>query len=290
MPHTASTVIPKLPCHITQRGSHRYNVFQDDEDRLKYLSWIDEYSKKYHLSLFAYCLMDNHVHFIAIPQNEDSLSGAISITHIRYSQYINKKRKASGSLWQGRFYSCILNNSHLMAAIRYVENNPVRAGIVKKAWKWKWSSAAAHIGKTNPMIHLEDLTNLVDVSTRSWKQYLNSNENEEDINDIRKHTLLGFPLGTASSGTKPDKKVGRLISVLSKDKLKKRTARLLSTLPGSRPKKRTVKKSKVSPKSRRKKQTVKKSKVSTSGRPKKRTVKKSKVSTSGRSKKRSGRK
>ncbi len=255
MPHTASTVIPKLPCHITQRGSHRYNVFQDDEDRLKYLSWIDEYSKKYHLSLFAYCLMDNHVHFIATPQNEDSLAGAISITHIRYSQYINKKRKASGSLWQGRFYSCILNKSHLMAAIRYVEKNPVRAGIVKKAWKWKWSSAAAHIGKANPMIHLEDITNLVDVSTKSWKQYLNSNENEEDINDIRNHTLLGFPLGTTSSDAKPDKKVGRLISVLSKDKLKKRTVRLLSALSRGRPKKRTVKKSKVSPRSRPKKRS-----------------------------------
>ncbi len=290
MPHTASTVIPKLPCHITQRGSHRYNVFQDDEDRLKYLSWIDEYSKKYHLSLFAYCLMDNHVHFIATPQNEDSLAGAFSITHIRYSQYINEKRKASGSLWQGRFYSCILNRSHLMAAIRYVEKNPVRAGIVKKAWKWKWSSAAAHIGKANPMIHLEDITNLVDVSTKSWKQYLNSNENEEDINDIRKHTLLGFPLGTTSSDAKPDKKVGRLISVLSKDKLKKRTVRLLSALSRGRPKKRTVKKSKVSPRGRRKKRTVKKSKVSTRGRKKKQTTKKSKVSTRGRPKKRTVRK
>jgi hypothetical protein len=177
-----------------------------------------------------------------------------------------------------------------MAAIRYVEKNPVRAGIVKKAWKWKWSSAAAHIGKTNSMIHLENITNLVDVSTKSWKQYLNSNENEEDINDIRNHTLLGFPLGTTSSDAKPDKKVGRLISVLSKDKLKKRAVRLLGALSRGRPKKRTVKKSKVSTRSRPKKRTVKKSKVSPRSRRKKQTVKKSKVLPRSRRKKRSGRK
>ncbi|MEE8597486.1 MAG: transposase [bacterium] len=259
MPHTASTVIPKLPRHITQRGSCRHNIFQDDEDRLKYLSWIEEYSKKYHLSLFAYCLMDNHVHFIATPQKEDSLAGVLSIVHIRYSQYINKKRKASGSLWQGRFYSCTLNRSHLMATIRYVEKNPVRVGVVKKAWQWKWSSAAAHIDTANQMIYLEDITKLIDVSTRSWKQYLDTDEDEKDINDIRKHTLLGIPLGTAASfNVKPDKKVGRLVSVLPGGKLKKRTVKKLSVSPKGRPTKRTVKQSRVSPKSSRKKRSGRK--------------------------------
>ena len=259
MLHTVSTVIPKLPCHITQRGSNRYNVFQDDEDRLKYLSWIDEYSKKYRLSIFAYCLMDNHVHFIVTPQKEDTLAGVLGIAHIRYSQYINKKKKVSGSLWQGRFYSCTLNRSHLMAAIRYVEKNPVRVGIVKKAWEWKWSSAATHIGEANQMIHMEDITNLIDVSTESWKQYLDSDENEKDTDDIRKHTLLGIPLGTAVSfNVKPDKKVDRLVSVLSVDKLKKRTVKKLSVSPKGRPTKRTVKQSSVSPKSSRKKRSGRK--------------------------------
>lgn len=259
MQHTARDDIPKLPCHITQRGSYRYNVFRDDEDRLKYLSWIDEYSKKYRLFVFAYCLMDNHVHFIATPQKEDTLAGVLGIAHIRYSQYINKKKKASGSLWQGRFHSCTLNNSHLMAAIRYVEKNPVRAGIVKNAWEWKWSSAATHIGEANQMIHLEDITNLIDVSAESWKQYLDSDENEKDINDIRKHTLSGIPLGTAVSfNVKSDKKVDRLVSVLSGDKLKKRTVRKLSVSPKSRPAKRTVEQSRVSPKSSQKKRSGRK--------------------------------
>lgn len=228
MPENAKTAMPKLPYHITQRGSYHHNIFQDDEDRLKYLSWIDEYSKKYHLSIFAYCLMDNHVHFIATPQQEDSLAGALGIAHIRYSQYINRKRKASGSLWQGRFYSCTLNKSHLKAAIRYVEKNPVRAGIVKKAWQWKWSSAAVHIGKGNQIIYLEDITHLINVSAKSWKQYLDSDENEEDINDIRKHTLLGFPLGTSSLDAKSDKKMSNLINDPPKERPKKRLSKQLS--------------------------------------------------------------
>ncbi|MHC4453091.1 MAG: transposase [Planctomycetota bacterium] len=286
MLHTARTDISKLPCHITQRGSYRYNVFQDDEDRLKYLSWIDEYSKKYHLSIFAYCLMGNHVHFIATPQKEDTLAGVLGIAHIRYSQYINKKREVSGSLWQGRFYSCTLNNSHLMAAIRYVEKNPVRAGIVKNAWEWKWSSAATHIGEVNQMIHLEDITNLIDVSTESWKQYLDSNENKEDINDIRKHTLLGFPLGTASSSVKPDKTVERLISVLSKDKQEQRTVKQSSASTKSKMKKRTVKRSSASTKNKPKKRTVKQSSISTKSKPTKRTVKRPSVSTRRKPKKR----
>jgi len=146
-----------------------------------------------------------------------------------------------------------------MATIRYVEKNPVRVGVVKKAWQWKWSSAAAHIGTANQMIYLEDITNLIDVSTRSWKQYLDSDENEKDINDIRKHTLLGIPLGTAASfNVKPDKKVGRLVSVLPGGKLKKRTVKKLSVSPKGRPTKRTVKQSRVSPKSSQKKRSGRK--------------------------------
>ncbi len=97
-------------------------------------------------------------------------------------------------LWQRRFYSCVLDEPYLMAALRYVEKNPVRAGIVKKAWRWKWSSAAAHIGKGNGVICLEDITNLIDVSIEPWKEFIDSEESEEDVNSIRRNTVLGRPL------------------------------------------------------------------------------------------------
>ena len=127
MPRTARLVVPNYIYHITQRGNYRQNIFQDDEDRLRYLSWIDEHSKKYNLSLFAYCLMDNHVHFIAIPRKEESLAKVFSIIQMRYSHYVNRK-KISCHLWQGHFYSCVLDELHLMIALRYVEKNPRACG------------------------------------------------------------------------------------------------------------------------------------------------------------------
>lgn len=223
MSRSARIVIPNFPYHITQRGNYRQDIFQDDEDRLRYLSWIDEYSKKYDLSVFAYSLMDNHVHFIAIPQKEESLAKVFSIVHMRYSQYFNKKRKTSGHLWQGRFYSCVLDEPYLMTAIRYVEKNPVRAGIVKKAYQWKWSSAAAHIGKTRGEIYLEDITNLMDVPIESWEQYLDCDENEEEVRNLRKHTMTGHPLGTTVFMAKLEKKVGRVLSVLPRGRPKKQS-------------------------------------------------------------------
>lgn len=132
MPRIARVVVSEYPHHIIQRGNYRQNVFLDESDKRQYLSLIAEYSQKYHLKILAYCLMDNHVHFIGIPKNGNSMAKTFSVAHTLYSQYFNKKMKVSGHLWQGRFYSCVLDESHLIAAGRYVEQNPVRAGIVKK--------------------------------------------------------------------------------------------------------------------------------------------------------------
>ncbi len=222
MPRTARIVVPNLPYHITQRGNYRQGIFQDNEDRLSYLSWINDYSKKYKLSIFAYCLMDNHVHFIVIPREEDSLAKVFSISHMRYSQYFNKKKKASGHLWQGRFYSCVLDEDYLVAALRYVERNPVRAGIVRKPWRWKWSSAGVHVGQGDGVINLENITTLIDTTAEEWKEYIDLDENEEEVENIRKHTLLGRPLGTKDFIAKLGKRIGMVLSVLPRGRPKKK--------------------------------------------------------------------
>ncbi len=221
MPRTARIVIPDLPYHITQRGNYRQDIFQDNEDRLSYLSWINDYSKKYKLSIFAYCLMDNHVHFIVIPREEDSLAKVFSISHMRYSQYFNKKKNISGHLWQGRFYSCVLDEGYLLAALRYVERNPVRAGIVRKPWRWKWSSAGVHVGQGDGVINLENITTLIDTTAEEWKEYIDLDENEEEVEDIRKHTLLGRPLGTKDFIAQLGKRIGMVLSVLPRGRPKK---------------------------------------------------------------------
>jgi putative transposase len=161
MPRIARIVIPNYPYHITQRGNNKRNIFSDDRDKEKYLSYIDGYSNKYNLSILSYCLMDNHVHFVAIPGNEGSLSKSYGQAHHRYSFYYNKKMNASGHLWQARFYSCLLDERHLISAIRYVERNPVRAGLARKAWEWNWSSARARIGRVDTHLKLGDIRQFV---------------------------------------------------------------------------------------------------------------------------------
>jgi len=123
MARTARIAALDYPCHITQRGNYRQIIFENIDDRKRYFLWIDEYSQKHSLSVLAYCLLDNHVHYIATPRHENSLSKVFSTVHMRYSQYFNNKRKASGHLWQGRFCSCVLDKTHFMAAIRYGKRN-----------------------------------------------------------------------------------------------------------------------------------------------------------------------
>lgn len=221
MPRSARIVVPDYPYHITQRGNYKQNVFEHDIDRIKYLSWIKHYSNKYQLSLLAFCLMSNHVHFIAIPRKQDSLSKVFSIVHMRYSQYFNRKRNKSGHLWQGRFYSCVLDEGYLLAALKYVENNPVRGGIVQVPWEWEWSSAAYHVGKSKGLIQLDDIENETGIFIDNWQQYLESEESHQVIRRIREFTLLGRPLGTDEFISKIGARVGRALNVRSRGRPKK---------------------------------------------------------------------
>jgi putative transposase len=195
MPRIARIVIPKYPYHITQRGNNKQNIFSEDRDREKYLSYIDGYSEKYDLSILSYCLMDNHVHFVAVPGKENSLSKTYGQAHHIYSYYYNKKMNASGHLWQGRFNSCLLDKRHLIAAIRYVERNPVRAGSVRRAWEWKWSSARARRGRVDAHVKLGDICEFIEIDPSEWEEYLDAEESEGELNSIRRNTMQGRPYG-----------------------------------------------------------------------------------------------
>lgn len=224
MPRIARLVATGLPHHITQRGNYRQDVFLDDNDKIKYLSWIQEYSIQHKLSILAYCLMQNHVHFIAIPEEEDSLSKTFNIAHMRYSHYFNRKLRVAGHLWQGRFYSCVLDEPHLILAARYIERNPVRAELVKNPWQWQWSSAKAHIdnNEKSPII-LKNLFEIInDMSYDSWKQYIDSQEDKQSLENIRRHTLTGRPLGIVSFIQGLEKKFNRRLLALSRGRPEKK--------------------------------------------------------------------
>ena len=170
MPRIARVIAKGYPYHITQRGNYRQTVFENGEDYQQYLIWLEEYRKKYSFDIWAYCLMSNHVHFIGVPQKEETLSRTLNTLHMRYSQYINRRRKASGHLWQGRFYSTILDDVHVYAAVKYVENNPVRVKIVKKAEEYSWSSAKEHVGGPSAFVITKRFYLLEEIA--NWKKYL----------------------------------------------------------------------------------------------------------------------
>jgi putative transposase len=221
MPRIARIVGVDLPHHITQRGNYKQQVFFDDTDRNQYLIWLQEYSAKFGLAILAYCLMPNHVHFIAIPKNKEALAKTFNATHMRYAQYYNKKRKVSGHLWQGRFYSCILGQTHLLTAARYIERNPVRANLVRKPWLWEWSSASAHINKERQApFQLDSLFMLTDTAPKDWMDFIDSAEDEAQLVNLRRHTLVGRPLGTTQFVEKLEKMFGKRLHALPRGRPK----------------------------------------------------------------------
>jgi putative transposase len=133
--------------------------------------------------------------------------------HMRYAQYVNRRRKASGHLWQGRFYSTILDEPHVYAAVRYVENNPVRAGVVTMAEEYTWSSAKVHVQGTSDSIVSPHCYLLSEI--KSWKRYLREGGDEELIRDIRKNSTTGRPCGDESFIKKLERRFGRRLRALA---------------------------------------------------------------------------
>ncbi|OGR53145.1 MAG: hypothetical protein A2049_05360 [Elusimicrobia bacterium GWA2_62_23] len=196
MPRISRAVGVGLPHHVTQRGNYGGVVFESDFDRNKYLDLVSECSSRSGLSILGYCLMPNHVHFIAVPGNADSLADTFKIAHARYAQYLNWKRHMKGHLWQGRFYSCVLDVAHLRAAGRYVEKNPVRAGLVGSADMWEWSSVGAHLGRVENKygFDLDAMWSFIPEMKRDWGDFLSLQYETEADELIRANTRTGRPM------------------------------------------------------------------------------------------------
>lgn len=195
MPRRSRIIAKGVPHHVVQRGNFRQNVFETFEEFRQYCYFVREYQEKYGLEIISYCLMNNHVHFIVTPLHMDSLGKYFRTVHMRYSQFKNHIEKRKGHLWQGRFFSSILDNEYLFKAIRYVERNPVRAKMIKHPWDYSWSSARARIGldhdqiiRINPNIAGQKM------SQQEWKGFLLEN-NETQENLIRHNTEKGYAIG-----------------------------------------------------------------------------------------------
>lgn len=200
MPRIARLVALDLPHHVTQRGNYRLDIFKTDSDRQIYLKLLLEESRKFKLDVLAYCLMTNHVHFIAIPREADSLANTFKYVNMKYSQYFNEKKGERGHLFHGRFFSSVMDERYMITCARYIERNPVRAGMIENAWDWEWSSALVHcqLEQKDPF-QLNKLFECSDIVSRNeWKQFISEPDNPQETLFIKKETIKGRPLADTS--------------------------------------------------------------------------------------------
>ena len=208
MPRISRAVVAGVAHHVTQRGNRREDVLFAEADRQRYMQRLLEYSGKHGLMILAYCLMTNDVHIVCIPEKAQTFGLVFRPLDLRYTRHINLALGLTGRLWQGRPFSCALDDEHLIAAVRYVERNPVRARMVRKAEQYPWSSAAAHCGLREDR-WLSPLQGLVPVRTEDWSQWLAEKEDEEMLATIRLHTRTGRPAGGKRFVSALESRLGR---------------------------------------------------------------------------------
>ncbi len=170
-------------------------MFFNDDDRQFYLDLLSQYSQKFEVEVWAFCLMTNHIHLILKPSTQEGLQQVLKPLHMRYAQYINKKMGWKGHLWQGRYFSSALDESYTYSAIRYVEQNPVSAEMVKYASEYHWSSARAHLGLENSEILTSIPKTHAPSSKEDWQIYLNESSPDESIVMLRRNIEKGLPCG-----------------------------------------------------------------------------------------------
>jgi putative transposase len=202
-----------LPHHITQRGNNRGQVFFDDDDRRFYLWTLAQYRRKYAVDVWGYCLMDNHMHVLAVPHEVDSLARCFAGTNLVYTQHANRKHSRSGRLWQNRFFSCPVDkDSYLWPVLRYIDRNPVRSKTVSHAWEYQWSSARHHVtGEADPLLNEPDWL-LAGLRQQKYRSSLRD-EPEEQSAKIRRMTAIGRPLGESTFLSTLESRLDRVIGV-----------------------------------------------------------------------------
>lgn len=185
-------VVSGIPHHITQSGNRSQNTFFIEDDYREYLYLMSESCHLHGVEIWAYCLMCNHVHMIAVPEGPASLRSAIGEAHRRYTRTINLRNNWRGHLWQERFSSFPVNETYLLAAAHYVEMNPVRAQITSDPFSYPWSSAGSHaLGQDDELVRVKPLLDLVP----NWQAFLLEGLEEKEYPKIRQHGRTGRPLG-----------------------------------------------------------------------------------------------
>ena len=186
------------------------------------MALMAQWCGKCRLEVWAYCLMPNHVHLVVVPAGPDGLRRGIGEAHRRYTCRVNSRQGWRGHLWQGRFASYVMDESHLLAAVRYVETNPVRAGLAASAGRWPWSSAAAHLaGRDDLLVTTQPMLELVWTLMADWQAYLDLEMPAETLARLRRHQRTGRPLGSEVFVAALEESLGRTLKPKSRGRPKK---------------------------------------------------------------------
>ncbi|WP_394731067.1 transposase [Altererythrobacter sp. GH1-8] len=207
MARLARFVLPGTPHHVTQRGNGRQQTFFSDADYAAYRDLLAEHCAAHDVAVWSWVLMPNHVHLILVPSHADGLRAALSRVHRAYAGRIHAREKRTGHFWQGRFGCVAMDEPHLLAALRYVALNPVRARLAQRARDWRWSSVHALLAPARG----DGLTDTAPVLERvpDFAALLASGEDEEATRALRQSETTGRPLGSSAFLERVEAVLGR---------------------------------------------------------------------------------
>lgn len=195
MARLARFIVPGVPHHVTQRGNGRQQTFFNNGDYRAYRDLLARHCAGHGVAVWSWVLMPNHVHLILVPESEDGLRAALSRVHRAYAGRIHAREQRSGHFWQGRYGCVAMDDAHLVAALRYIALNPVRARLVRRAGDWRWSSVHALLDPERG----DGLTATAAVLERvpDFAALLRAGEDEERSQAVRRAESTGRPLGSA---------------------------------------------------------------------------------------------
>ena len=226
MPRRARKYIPGLPYHVVQRGNNREACFVESENYQFYLDLWKVCSKRYGVAVHAYCLMTNHIHFLVTPDNTDAISRLMSVVGSRYAYYFNKTYKRSGTIWEGRHKSSLIDSErYFLTCCRYIELNPVVADMVAKPEAYKWSSYQVNAwGKSSALTYHDEYLQLgSDSSERcyAYRELFKHQLSEHDIHLIERASEYCHPVGDDRFRLAIENKYGVLLGQASRGRPKK---------------------------------------------------------------------
>ena len=199
MPRAARTVLVDCPLHVVQRGINRNACFFSESDYRTYLRLLAEFSHRFGCSVHAYCLMTNHVHLLITPHSSDSCAQVMKNLGQCYVQGVNHRLERSGTLWEGRFHSSLItSDAYLLACYRYIECNPVRAGMVTSPDDYPWSSHRANTGGQADFLTTHPVHG--SLGSEAYKALCRDEVPAPVLEDIRKAIRVGCAVGTRRRG------------------------------------------------------------------------------------------